>query len=174
MIEQMCMEAMIPDEQKAFELIYPELKDIIYNAPIDSGILIFQEIADCSSVYFLDSSEIFFRVRLRKKTRYILFSEEFVDLLPPDTETIRTKSEAGMVRIPMQTYKDILKYVPALRGILERLCRRHRDFGCCGRYEACSDAKACIHPDPKFALGCMYRQNLRDGKIFYGKNRNID
>ena len=164
---------MISEEKQAFELVYPELQDIIYNAPMDSGILIFQEIGNCSSVYFLDSSEIYFRVRLRKKTRYLLISEEFVDSLPPDTEISRTKSDSGMVRVEMQTYEDILKYVPTLRAVLERLCRRHRDFGCCGRYETCSDAKACIHPDPRFALGCMYRQNLLEGKIFYGKNRNI-
>ena len=173
-MEQICLDIMLPEEQKAFELVYPELKDVIYNAPMDSGILIFQEIGNCSSVYFLDSSEIYFRIRLRKKTRYLLISEEFVDLLPPDTEVTKTKSDAGMVRLNMQTYEDILRYVQLLRAILERLCRRHRDFGCCGRYLACSDAKTCIHPDPKFALGCMYRQNLRDGKVFYGKNRNID
>lgn len=174
MMEQMCLDIIIPEERKAFELVYPELKDIIYNAPMDSGILIFQEIANCSSVYFLDSSEIYFRVRLRKKTRYILIPEEFIDLLPPGTEITRTKADAWMVRLPMESCEDILRYVPALRAILEQLCRRHRDFGCCGRYEACSDAKTCIHPDPKFALGCMYRQNLLAGKIFYGKNRNID
>ena len=47
------------------------------------------------------------------------------------------------------------------------------NFGCCSRYEACSDAKACIHPDKLFARACSYRRNLEQGKIFYGKNKNI-
>ena len=45
------------------------------------------------------------------------------------------------------------------------------NFGCCSRYEACSDAKQCIHPDKLFARACSYRRNLEQGRIFYGKNR---
>ena len=44
-------------------------------------------------------------------------------------------------------------------------------FGCCGRYEQCSDAKRCIHPDALYSLTCSYRKNLEAGRIFYGKNR---
>lgn len=47
-------------------------------------------------------------------------------------------------------------------------------FGCCSRYNECSDKKECIHPDPKFAQGCMYKENLEKGRIFYGRNRNTD
>ena len=45
-------------------------------------------------------------------------------------------------------------------------------FGCCNSFIKCSDNKQCIHPNKKFARGCMYRQNLKKGLIFYGKNRN--
>lgn len=47
------------------------------------------------------------------------------------------------------------------------------NFGCCSRYEACSDAKQCIHPDKLFARACSYRRNLEQGKIFYGKNKSV-
>lgn len=43
-------------------------------------------------------------------------------------------------------------------------------FGCCSRYMECSDRKKCIHPDIKEAQGCMYKVNLENGRIFYGKN----
>lgn len=46
-------------------------------------------------------------------------------------------------------------------------------FDCCSRYIDCSNNKACIHPDKQFAGGCRYRQKLRTGIIFFGKNRNI-
>ncbi|MCI6831019.1 MAG: 3'-5' exoribonuclease [Clostridiales bacterium] len=46
-------------------------------------------------------------------------------------------------------------------------------FDCCSRYEQCSDAKQCIHPDQTFAGGCRYRQRLRKGIIYYGRNRNV-
>ena len=46
-------------------------------------------------------------------------------------------------------------------------------FGCCHKYVECSDARKCIHPDQIYALSCQYRKNLENGKIFYGKNRNV-
>ena len=43
-------------------------------------------------------------------------------------------------------------------------------FGCCSRYIECSDNKKCVCTDLLFRLGCQYKKNLDDGKIFYGKN----
>ena len=75
--------------------------------------------------------------------------------------------------IPVSGFADVLDYVPQLRAMLDAMSRQFKDFGCCGHYLECSDAKACVHSDPRFALSCCYFYNLRDGKIFYGKNRNI-
>jgi hypothetical protein len=47
-------------------------------------------------------------------------------------------------------------------------------FGCCSRYEECSNEKLCVHPEKEMARGCMYKINLDNGRIFYGANRNID
>lgn len=49
-----------------------------------------------------------------------------------------------------------------------------KDFSCCHLYMQCSDAKHCIHQNKRLALGCFYRKQLARGKIFYGKNRNIE
>lgn len=46
-------------------------------------------------------------------------------------------------------------------------------FGCCSSYMECSDRKRCIK-DNDFSRNCYYRKNLEMGKIFYGKNRNVD
>lgn len=172
MMEQMSLGIDISEERKAFELVYPEFKNILHDAPIDSGILNFREIGNCSSVSFMDSGEIVFQIRIRKKTNYILIPEKYESMIPFGTNISKSKSNPGMVRISIQSYEDILKYVSVLRSVLENVCRKHRDFGCCSRYEECSDAKKCVHPDPKFALSCWYRSNLADGKIFYGKNKN--
>lgn len=161
------------DEQKAFNLLYPRLSDIIFDAPPESGILIFDEQSNYSSVYFLEVNELFFRIRIRKKSRYFTISEEFANTLPEGVVIVRPKSDEGKVRIIIHSYEDVLMYVETFRTILIHLCKRHRDVGCCSRYELCSDAGKCIHPDPKFALTCWYQQNLRDGKIFYGKNKNV-
>ena len=48
-------------------------------------------------------------------------------------------------------------------------------FGCCHRFEMCSDAKKCLlaETEPMRARGCIYRKNLESNRIFYGKNRNV-
>ena len=52
------------------------------------------------------------------------------------------------------------------------------EVACCHRYLECSDARKCVIPDSdrsnlKLKYTCYYHKNLREGKIFYGKNRNI-
>lgn len=45
-------------------------------------------------------------------------------------------------------------------------------FGCCSYYIECSDALKCVKDD-SFSKNCYYRRNLENGRIFYGKNKNI-
>ena len=47
-------------------------------------------------------------------------------------------------------------------------------FACCNSFLQCSDAKECLHAKDRNYNGCYYRKNLEAGRIFYGKNRNID
>ena len=47
-------------------------------------------------------------------------------------------------------------------------------FGCCSKFNACSDAMKCVHENRLYSMACSYRTNLDAGRIFYGKNRNID
>lgn len=47
-------------------------------------------------------------------------------------------------------------------------------FGCCNDFLKCSDAKQCLYPHDRFYNGCYYRKNLEAGRIFYGKNRNVE
>lgn len=159
-------------ERKAFELLYPKISDIFYDAPIESGVLLFQEINDKSSVYFLNTGMLFFQIRFRKNSQYLLLSPRYSKYLPEDFPLDPTKAGKGMIRIPLSAPQDILIYTSTLRAILNELTKRYQDFGCCSRYVACSDAKKCVHPDVKAALGCQYRHNLMSGKIFYGKNQN--
>lgn len=45
-------------------------------------------------------------------------------------------------------------------------------FGCCSRYIECSDKKECVNTIRELRKGCIYKRNLEEGKIFYGKNAN--
>ncbi|MEG1240238.1 MAG: hypothetical protein RSD46_02700, partial [Oscillospiraceae bacterium] len=71
---------------------------------------------------------------------------------------------------------EIYRYAETIISIYDyRELESHGDlFSCCSRYDACSDAKDCIHPDKKVSAACTYRRKLRQGIIFFGKNRNVD
>lgn len=77
-------------------------------------------------------------------------------------------------RIVVSSFIDVLSLAPVLAAIAEAEVVIASDtFGCCSRYEACSDAQKCIHPNAIFAAACAYKKNLEQGRIFYGKNRNV-
>ena len=48
-----------------------------------------------------------------------------------------------------------------------------KSYDCCAFYVECSDAKRCVNQSES-SFGCGYRKVLADGRVFYGKNRNID
>lgn len=76
-------------------------------------------------------------------------------------------------RIVVSSFTDVLSFASVFASIAEATVVIAGDtFGCCSRYEACSDAKKCIHPNAVF-VACAYKKNLEQGRIFYGKNRNI-
>ena len=67
---------------------------------------------------------------------------------------------------------EFFNYV--IKSVLDKYFTEGSDaFGCCSRYEKCSDAKKCLHENKLYARNCIYGAHLVEGRIFYGKNRNI-
>lgn len=100
------------------------------------------------------------------------FRTKYLSLFPPLTSKTFNKDFS---RISFSTIEEITSLSYTLSEIAIDILSEvgGENFGCCSRYEACSDAKKCIHPDQLFARACSYRRNLEQGKIFYGKNRTI-
>ena len=99
--------------------------------------------------------------------------------LPEDAELLpRTKSDldTGMVRIRIKNDSvNLAEYIKqntiyCIQGYESKATR----FGCCSSFEKCSDAKKCVHENKLYSKACMYRDHLDQGRIFYGKNRNVD
>ena len=79
------------------------------------------------------------------------------------------------VRIPLSLSDNLIDFMTecieySIRNYQSKATR----FGCCSHFEECSDAKKCVHPNKLYGCACYYKANLDQGKIFYGKNRNID
>lgn len=82
--------------------------------------------------------------------------------------------DSNYSRVVVKSFPDVLALAETIASIAEaEVVVASDSFGCCSRYEACSDAKKCIHPNPIFAVACSYKKNLEQGRIFYGKNRNV-
>jgi hypothetical protein len=99
------------------------------------------------------------------------------EVLPADAEVLpQTKSDldTGTVRIRFDKYSNnLVNYIfENVRYCIANYESKTRRFGCCHRYEECSDAKKCIHENLLYAKACSYRRNLESGRIFYGKNKN--
>lgn len=73
---------------------------------------------------------------------------------------------------------DLAVFVPYVQKVMDYALANYKSkaspFGCCDKFNKCSDLKHCVHDNLLFSKACIYRSNLDAGRIFYGKNRNID
>lgn len=116
-----------------------------------------------------------FRLRLRGNQHYISIPTLFSDLIPVDFPRKQAASESKYIRLLVDDLHPISSYTNFLIDVTGETVNRYpKEWDCCSRYMECSNAKKCIHPDKKFALGCGYRKILNSGRIFYGVNRNVD
>ena len=100
-------------------------------------------------------------------------------VLPADATVMeRTKSDLDTCIVRVRIDNDspnLTQYIKAnteycINGYVSKADR----FACCSSFEKCSDALKCVHENKLYSKACMYRDNLDSGRIFYGKNRNID
>jgi hypothetical protein len=175
------------DEQISFydalngtEEIYNKIKDLLKDSEkFKPELLKYKPLKGTSSskvasIYV--GTVLMCKIYIKSKSKYILVREKLEDLII-DSGIIykKVKSEKDFIRIPfgkpiaIENIKKVL-YEAYLLALKEYSVE---PFGCCYRYEECSNAKKCIHPDKKFALGCKYKENLEHGKIFYGINKNV-
>lgn len=74
--------------------------------------------------------------------------------------------------------QDDANVIPFIKQVVEYRLKTYMSaqssFACCSQFEQCSDAKRCVHENRLYSTACSYRRNLEAGRIFYGKNRNID
>ena len=85
------------------------------------------------------------------------------------------EKKLGMVRVRFN------KYSPTLVGFIKVITKYNLDhysshadtFGCCSMFIECSDAKKCVHSNKLYSKACRYRDHLDNGRIFYGKNKNV-
>ncbi len=101
-------------------------------------------------------------------------AKRFLGLFKLEEEMETKKSDPLWAKIPF--HKNIVKrFIENAKAVFEECYQEGtvESFGCCSRYMECSNQKKCIHPDIKEAQGCIYKHNLEEGRIFYGKNCTV-
>ena len=111
---------------------------------------------------FLKSKPDLLKLELKNK---VLSSLE----IPIDAEVVSTH-----IRINKNSCNLIQYLSLCTKCALDNYTSNTGSFACCARYEECSEAKVCIHPNRLYSTACAYRKNLESGKIFYGNNKNIE
>lgn len=164
-------------EQEAFDSVAPALKEILTADNLSADYLFFKQSktdnAQYSSVYLFNENNLFCRISFRGKQTYFSVASKYEELIPAEVEYKIQKSDSNYCRIAITSPADLANHIELLKRILNAMIDAYpADFGCCSRYESCSDAKKCINPNPDMALRCIYRKNMKKGKIFYGKNKN--
>ena len=175
MNEQLSMTGFCGPERKEFEALQPlmpRLRECMAAQGCDPSQLTLVSTQGYSVVYL--SNFTAFRLHIRGKQHYLAIPTLFSDIIPPEAPRKEVKSDPLYLRLILDETHPISWYADFLLLVVKECVNRYpKDFDCCSRYEACSDAGACIHPDKSFALGCGYRKILHSGKIYYGKNRNV-
>lgn len=120
-----------------------------------------------------------FGVRINSKTACLDTEEKcaFPYVARITGANLCTSEKRTYAQIPLITDEASVSIVHELLLLLFQECFNRQTvetFGCCNDHVRCSDARHCLHQDDKFYLGCIYRKNLEAGRIFYGKNRNVE
>lgn len=124
-----------------------------------------------------DTSEMLFaRLKTNGKIHFISFPERYdSDFEKAKIPYKQTKTDR-FLRVDLNVFNSDYDKQEELNSIFNKIFINlfsFESFGCCHKYVECSDAKKCLHVDSAYATACMYRKSLENGRIFYGKNKNI-
>lgn len=152
--------------------IMPKLQEVAKSRNANPNDIKCKILDSYSSIYF--RSSLVARIKLRGKKNYIGIPQRLFDAFPVGVQIERTSSEKNIPRVCFEKLNIVFALELLEKAALLAVERVPKEFDCCSRFEACSNAKVCVHPDPSFSMLCGYRKILKDGRIYYGKNRNID
>ncbi len=97
--------------------------------------------------------------------------------LPEDAQLLeQTAADRKSGTVKVRIRKDSPRLAEYIRRnmvyCIEGYVSKAAGFACCSSFIRCSDAGKCVHENRLYSKACMYRGNLDQGRIFYGKNRN--
>lgn len=177
-MNQICMDSFASDADSAsiFECFRKIAAGVLREnwLPEDLLTCVLAAKGNARGLYLINSPRLIVRLTEQVKQRYISIPESCIPELGEGVVFRRKKSEPGCILLDIGPDGINAAHLHAVRIAAQiTLDAFPCDWGCCGRYLECSDAKQCVHPDKLASLSCYYRRNLLHGRVFYGRNRNI-
>lgn len=162
------------NEKEVFDALQPAFSIVLSRNNVNPNKLELKIGKTYSSVWF--DTQMAFRICFHQEQCYFSISSIYEQYIPEHLATyvITNQRTKGFINLGFEPTLDQLGlFSDFLTQILERAIDTiPKQFDCCSRYEECSNAKRCIHPNPDMAEVCGYRKILKEGKIYYGRNRN--
>lgn len=179
MIEQLDLFTSVPPITPSEKWVYEQLRNALVNVIIQNNLstdkLIFDHREKYSSVWY--DSQMAFRICWQGKYHYFSVADSYTAETTPEIEaTITTSGRVkGFTNYNFEpTCEGIALFADFLSSVLDQAIDAvTKEFDCCSRFEECSNAKRCINPNPNMAWGCGYRKIMKQGKIYFGLNRNV-
>ena len=115
---------------------------------------------------------LFCRIKETGKQQYVSFRNKYKYWFDnKDIATWSINSDKEFFRItPLDFLHIINEHKDDFGQLAAQICidaMCFPKFGCCSKYQQCSDIGHCIHDDTLYSSACEYRKNLESGKNFY-------
>lgn len=180
------------DESGVFLMLEPYLIQVLEYNRVGADSLRIKCLDNYTSVYYYKPEQtdekgdpiverarlLAFRICARNGKYYFGVKKQYLKHAPESAQRRATpeSGDTGYMNVPFAPNESS---VIELRAMLEKALDGAIDMGfteysCCSRCEECSLAKRCVSPFPYIASNCKYRKIMKEGRIFYGPNRNID
>lgn len=160
----------VSDTEKIYNLLKNKFSEIYSGTNINDYIK-YEILKDNKSVSFtLFKTNLMMKFIFLKDKCRVLINEKYKSLIPQNLNCYKMSSDNTVCF----DINDI-SLLNCLDDFYKSFCNdcATTDIGCCHRYVECSDALHCLNDNIEISFSCAYRQNLLNGKIFYGKNKNI-
>lgn len=111
-----------------------------------------------------------------ERVELLIRTLQFDSISLPKSATLKNvKSDQTFFHVLFDSNSDdLLEYIRDNIVFALANYKSSHSFGCCSRFVQCSDAKRCVHDNKLYSKGCKYRIHLEAGRIFYGKNANVE
>ena len=187
MIDQLDLFSTQLSEQEIYEILFPPLVECLGRVNGSKDLVGCEVMDNYTSVHFLKpdafdpgkplAQALAFRICRRGKHHYFGVSNLYISCATPEINKRITADgkNKGFTNYEFEpTHEGVAEFSSFLSAVFSMVIDSSvKEHDCCHLYAECSDAKRCLNPRPGLAISCGYRRIMQQGRIFYGKNRNI-